>query len=358
MVHNAYAQPTPPQHIIKLHDPASGLKATIAIHSTALGPAAGGCRFWSYASEADATQDALRLAEGMTYKNALAGLPFGGGKTVIVKPQGDFDRMALFEAFGRALNELHGAYITAEDVGTTIADMQAVNRHTPYVAGLPAKNGSAGGDPSPWTSLGTFLSIEHMVLRKLGRTLSDVTVAVQGIGSVGFGLCSLLHDAGAKLIVSDPNHDLTQRAHFMFGAQVVPTALISEAQADVLAPCALGGSLNEEMINKIKATIICGAANNQLATEVDGELLQERGILYGPDFVVNAGGIINVACEYLCETTAEVEARVRKIPSRLSEILDAADASGRPTSYVAEQLARQLINNSPADAIKTLQKID
>ena len=335
--------PVPPEEVLRLDDPQSGLSGVIVIHSTALGPAAGGCRFHPYASDADAVTDALRLAEGMSYKNALAGLPLGGGKAVIRMPDGPFDRAALFRAFGRAVASLGGRYVTAEDVGTSVADMQSVADTTRHVAGLPARAGAVGGDPSPWTALGVLRSMEVAVQRHLGASLSDVTVAVQGLGHVGFALCELLHEAGARLIVAEPRAEVAGEAARRFDATVVRLDEIVAARAEVFAPCALGGVLDARAVQRLSATVVCGAANNQLAAPAQGDALLARGILYAPDYVVNAGGIINVAAEHLGWSVDEARARVEATGARLAAVLDHAAAERIAPHVAADRLARAAI---------------
>jgi leucine dehydrogenase len=334
---------TPPEKVSFFEDPATGLRSVIVIHSTALGPAAGGCRFWSYADKNDAVADAMRLAEGMTYKNALAGLPFGGGKAVIMRPSGEFDRALLFKAFGRGVDSLDGAYVTAEDVGTLVSDMQAVRSVTRHVAGLPSEGKSAGGDPSPWTALGVFLSMRHAVERRLGGRLAGKTVAVQGVGNVGMELCHLLHQDGANLVVADGSPERAAKAALLYGAVVVAPDELLSADVDVVAPCALGAILDECTIAGLNAKVVCGGANNQLATPEDGRRLTARGILYAPDYLVNAGGIINVVAEHMGEATAAVDERVRRIPERLAAVFDVAEASGEAPNFVADQMARAIV---------------
>ncbi len=326
-------------------DPASGLRAIIAIHSTALGPAAGGCRRWIYASDDAALTDVLRLSRGMTYKNAVAGLPFGGGKAVILAGEQAPKSTALFEAFGRAVDSLQGRYITAEDVGISVDDMRIVRGKTPFVSGLPQHGTGAGGDPSPWTALGVFHGIEAAVAARLGKdSLAGVTVAVQGVGHVGACLCSLLHDAGARLVVADVDSDKLRRLGEALPAEVVSPQDILFCDADVLAPCALGNVLNAATIPRIRAKVVAGAANNQLASAEDGARLTGRGILYAPDYVINAGGVISVAREYLGDSTAdEVRSEVCRIPRRLELIFADAESSARPTNVVADELARRIV---------------
>ncbi len=326
-------------------DPETGLQAIIAVHSTALGPAAGGCRRWRYASDADALTDALRLSRGMTYKNAVAGLPFGGGKAVILAGDEAPKSPALFAAFGRAVESLDGRYITAEDVGISVEDMRAVRAETAYVSGLPQSGESAGGDPSPWTALGVFLGIRAAVQSRLGRdSLAGVRVAVQGVGHVGWHLCRLLHEAGAILNVADVVGRNARRAADELGATVVPVAEILTVDTDVLAPCALGNILTSASIPKLRAAVVAGGANNQLATAADGARLAERGILYAPDYVINAGGIISVAREYAGGSSEdEVREEIGSIPVRLQAIFEEADRTGRPTNEVADELARRIV---------------
>jgi leucine dehydrogenase len=326
-------------------DPATGLKAIVAVHSTALGPAAGGCRRWTYTSDDAALTDVLRLSRGMTYKNAVAGLPFGGGKSVILASEQAPKSRALFEAFGRAIHSLQGRYITAEDVGISVDDMRIVRGETPFVSGLPQSGSGAGGDPSPWTALGVFHGIEAAVAARLGKhSLAGVRVAVQGVGHVGAHLCTRLHAAGAKLIVADVNRGNLQGVLERIPAEVVDPRDILFSKADVLAPCALGNVLNAETIPRIRATVIAGAANNQLASADDGARLTERGILYAPDYVINAGGVISVAREYLGDSTEEqVRREIWRIPERLQQIFADAESRAQPTSLVADELARQIV---------------
>jgi len=338
-----------PAAVHMVRDAASGLDGLIVLHSTALGPAAGGCRFWHYASAGDMAADALRLAEGMSYKNALADLPFGGGKAVLRRPSGRFDRRALFEAFGRAVEALGGGYVTAEDVGTGIDDMRAVAQATRHVAGLPAIGGWPGGDPSPWTALGVFLSMEVAVERRLGRPLSDCSVAIQGVGQVGAALAMMLHGIGAKLVIADVDAANAARVAAATGAMVAPASAILSFKADVLAPCALGGVLNARTIPTLHAKVVCGAANNQLGTREDGALLADRGVLYAPDYVVNAGGIINVAAEHLRWSAEVARDRVEATGARLARVLDLAERSGQATNLAAENLARATIASRAAD---------
>lgn len=326
-------------------DAATGLRAVIAVHSTALGPAAGGCRMWSYPSTKEAVVDALRLSRGMSYKNAMANLPFGGGKAVILSDPRKRKTPELFEAFGRLVDSLGGAYITAEDVGTTTADMECVARRTRYVAGLSRRAGEAGGDPSPKTALGVHLGIKAAVRFRLNRSdLEGVTVAVQGLGSVGYHLCKLLAAEGAKLRVADIRTDAVQRVCDELKAEAVAPDTVLFEDVDVVSPCALGAVLNSRSIPKIRARIVAGAANNQLAEDKDGLMLHLAGVLYAPDYVINAGGIISVAREYLGGSSeAAVTSEIHGISARLMEIFERARRENRPTNAVADQLARERI---------------
>jgi leucine dehydrogenase len=329
------------ERVLLATDPATGLKAILAVHSTARGPAFGGCRLWHYESEAAALNDALRLSQGMSLKNALADLPFGGGKAVILKPEGAFDRPALFAAFGRAVQSLNGAYITAEDVGTTTADMRGMQSQTSYVSGIP-REGAFGGDPSPKTAWGVFVSIQAGARLVLGRqSLEGVRVALQGLGAVGWHLAEFLHKAGARLIVADVDAAKVERAVAQFGAVRASVAEILAADVDVLAPCALGASLNEQTVPTLRAKLVAGAANNQLATPDDGDALQRRGICYLPDYLVNAGGIISVAREYRGEgEEAKVMAEVSKIAERVQELLQRVQTADSTPARVADDWAR------------------
>jgi leucine dehydrogenase len=342
-----------------IHDAATGLRAIIAIHSTAVGPAAGGCRHWEYASDALALTDALRLSRGMTYKNAVAGLGFGGGKSVILADAAIPKSPELFRAFGRAVESLGGCYITAEDVGCSVEDMHYVHEETNYVSGLPKSGTSAGGDPSPMTALGVFLGIECAVRARLGRdSLKNIRVAVQGVGHVGINLCRLLHAAGATLIVADVNREHLQQAEAELPVTIVAPTEILYTDVDVLAPCALGNVLTSVTIPKIKASIVAGAANNQLATTADGARLADRDILYAPDYVINAGGIINVAQEYFGHGMDEqVRADVARIPERLEAIFSQARETGEPTNVIADDLARTIVAEKAAEKLTASQKI-
>lgn len=330
------------------HDAATGLRAIIALHSTALGPAAGGCRLWSYENDDAALTDVLRLSQAMSFKNAMAGLKLGGGKAVILRSPDYEENEGLFEAFGKFVDRLQGDYITAEDVGMRVELMEVIARNTRFVSGLSKKDGRAGGDPSPMTGWGIYKGIEAAARFALARDSVDgLTVAVQGVGNVGYHLCRHLHDAGAKLRVADIEPQRVQRAVDEFGAAAVGLDDILFEEVDVVAPCALGAILNEHSIPKLKTRIVAGGANNQLASAKDGERLSRAGILYAPDYVINAGGIINVASEYYSDADDdEVLRRTSEIGPRLYGIFEEAKASGLPTNVVADAQARRIIEEA------------
>jgi leucine dehydrogenase len=324
-------------------DAATGLRAVIALHSTALGPAAGGCRMWPYATLTEAVSDVLRLSRGMSYKNAIAGLPFGGGKSVIIADPQKQKTPELFEAFGRFVDSLGGRYLTAEDVGTTTADMASVARATRYVAGLGRAPGEAGGDPAPKTALGVHLGIKAAARFRLGRSdLEGLSVAIQGLGGVGSHLARMLADEGARLKVADVRAAAVRRVCDELGASAVAVEDVLAEDVDVLAPCALGAVLNEQSIPRLHARIVAGAANNQLAQGQDGQSLLAAGILYAPDYVINAGGIISVSREYRGGATdAQVLEDIGQIPLRLTEIFERARHENRTTNAVADEMARE-----------------
>ncbi len=323
------------EQVVFVSEPKSGLKAIIAIHNTNLGPAMGGCRMWNYASEALAIQDVLRLSRGMTYKNAVVGLPVGGGKSVIFGNPKTDKSPALFEALGEALERLGGRYITAEDVGTNPQDMANVSKKTSFVAGL-----GESGDPSPYTALGCFVGAQAAIGHQLKRdSFEGLTVAVQGLGHVGYDYARRLHGAGAKLIVTDIDANASERARQEFGATVVEPDAIYDVKADIYAPCALGATLNSNSLARLQVRIVAGAANNQLATAEIGEQLRDKGILYVPDFVINAGGIVKVCYEYLKKPEADVDSHVHEIANTLHEIFQRAQREGRATSVVADEVA-------------------
>lgn len=334
-----------------VHDRASGLTAIVAIHSTHLGPGAGGTRFWHYPDPAMAMRDALRLSRGMSYKNAMAGLPMGGGKAVILANAGRDKTPAMMAAFGDAIEALCGAYVTAEDVGMTEADMAAISARTSYVTGLPGKGaGDRGGDPGPHTARGVFLGVREAVRVGLGRdSVKGVHVAVQGTGSVGSGLARHLAAEGARLTLADIDEARAVRLAAELGGEAVPADAIMDVECDVLSPCALGAILDDQGIARLRAPVVAGAANNQLAREEHGDRLADLGILYAPDYVINAGGIIAVTHEYLARREgrpldlAQTHAGVDAIPARLAAIWERARAEGTAPSRVADAMAQRLI---------------
>ena len=326
-------------HLFRDH--ATGLTAIIAVHSTALGPAAGGTRFWHYADKSDAIVDALRLSRGMSYKNAMAGLPAGGGKAVILDAGGGTKSPEMLDAFARAVDSLGGRYITAQDVGMSEANMVSLSRTTRHVAGLPGKS---GGDPGPSTARGVYLGVCATVARALKRdNVNGVHIAIQGVGSVGGGLARWLAKDGARLTLADADPARAEALAFELGAQAVPADDILTIAADILSPCALGAILTRESIAMLNVAGIAGGANNQLATVAQGAELAARNILYAPDYVINAGGIINVLRHIGNAGDAEVNARIDAIPDRLNEVWDESAASGDTPAQVADRIARSLI---------------
>ena len=331
------------EQVVFCSDPATGLKAIIAIHSTVLGPALGGCRMWPYAAEEEAITDVLRLSQAMTVKHALAGSDHGGGKTVIIGDPATDKSPALFHALGRFVDSLGGRFIAAEDGGITVEDIGHVREVTAHAAGL-ADTGGGSGDPSPVTAWGVFCGIRAAVAHKLGRDdLAGVRVGVQGLGHVGYHLCRHLHQAGAGLHVADIDQDAVARAVSEFAAEAVDPAAIHSLDVDVYAPCALGGVLNPGSIPQIRASVVAGAANNQLLLDSDGRLLAERGILYAPDYVINAGGVINILFEGKSYDHQAALDRAAKIGDTLAEIFRRADEEGQPTNAIADRMAMERI---------------
>jgi leucine dehydrogenase len=330
-------------------DEKTGLKCIIAVHSTARGPAAGGCRMWPFPSSEAALEDALRLSRAMSYKNAMADLELGGGKAVIIGDSRTMKTPALFEAFGRAVEDVGGKYWTAEDVGVSPADLMHARKTTRYVAGLTG-HAAASGDPSPVTAEGVFRGVTLGVRRALNRDLDGVTVAIQGVGHVGAYLAEKLHAAGAKLIVTDVNQDALREVADKTGAKIVPPHLIFDAEAEVFAPCALGGAINIDTLPRLHAKVIAGGANNQLAEPEIGRALYDRGMLYMPDYVINGGGIINVAGEIRALDKGEafdpawVEMKLGRLMETLAEVLDRSKTEHRPTHEVANEMAKARIS--------------
>ncbi len=337
MAHYGYGE----VHCVR--DERVALRAIIAIHDTRLGPALGGCRFVPYANEDAAMTDALRLARGMSFKAALARLPHGGGKAVIMAPEGSYDRPALLRRFAKFIDELGGRYVSAEDAGTGLADMEIMRTETKHVVGLSPEHGGSG-DPSPFTALGVRRGIEAYVELVLKRqSLAGLHVAVQGVGHVGYNLCRELHAAGARLTVSDVRDDLAAQAASAFGANQVPAAEIHRVPCDVYAPCALGGALNDRSVPQLQCKIVAGAANNQLASDDNGTALHARGILYAPDYAINAGGLINVAQEVAGYDADKARERTLHIYDTLLEIGDRSLRLGEPPHRVADAMVQEIL---------------
>jgi leucine dehydrogenase len=331
------------ERVLSAYEPEVGYRGVIAVHSTALGPAVGGTRFWNYATEGEAVTDALRLARGMTYKNALAGIPFGGGKSVIIGDNRTREREPLFRAHGRFVETLGGTYITAEDVGTSPSDIAFVNLETSHVAGLMGRS----GDPSPVTARGVFRAIQASAKWRWGSDeLAGRRVALQGCGSVGLNLARELTGAGAGVVVSDTDAEKVGRVVSECGAESVPPEEIFDADADIFAPCALGGILNDETIPRLKVEIVAGAANNQLLEARHGDALAGRGILYAPDYAANAGGIINGCRELLGWDTAHAHAKVEELYDTLLRIYALAESEGVPPHLAADRLAERRLREA------------
>ncbi len=323
------------EQVVFCHDREAGLSAIIAIHDTTLGPALGGCRMWPYASDDEALADVLRLSRAMTYKHALAGTAQGGGKAVVIGDSRTDKTAGLFHALGRFVDTLGGRYVVAEDVGTSVGDMAHLRQATRHVAGLA----EGTGDPSPLTAWGVFFGIKAAVRHKLGRNgLEGLKVAVQGLGHVGRALCGYLRDAGVSLAVTDIDGAAVERAVAEYAAEAVAPDDIYGIDADVFAPCALGGILNDATIPLIAAPIVAGAANNQLAESGHGDELASRGILYAPDYAINAGGVINISFEGDYDRARAMK-RTEAIFETMMEIFASADAEGVATNRIADRLA-------------------
>lgn len=331
------------EQVVFCQDKESGLKAIIAIHDTTLGPALGGTRMWTYESEEAAIEDALRLAKGMTYKNAAAGLNLGGGKTVIIGDPRKDKNEEMFRAFGRYIQGLNGRYITAEDVGTTVADMDLIHEETNYVTGISPSFGSSG-NPSPVTAFGVYRGMKAAAKEAFGTdSLEGKVIAVQGVGNVAFNLCRYLHEEGAQLIVTDINKESVQRAVEEFGATAVDPDDIYNVECDIYAPCALGATINDKTIPQLKAKVIAGAANNQLKETRHGDLIHELGIVYAPDYVINAGGVINVADELYGYNRERAMKKVEGVYDNIAKVIEISKRDGIPTYLAADRLAEERI---------------
>jgi leucine dehydrogenase len=334
------------EQIVFCHEKATGLKAVIAIHNTILGPALGGCRMWPFESEEEAIADAVRLSRAMTYKNAAAGLNLGGGKAVIIGDPNKDKSEALFRAFGRFIQSLGGRFITAEDVGTSEKDMEYINMETDYVVGLPEQYGGSG-DPSPSTALGVFEGIRASVKFHFHQNdLRNIRVAVQGAGHVGYCLCEMLHEAGAELIISDIFEERVERIVEDFGADAVKAESIYDVDAEVFSPCALGAVLNDDTIPRMKFKIIAGGANNQLLDEkIHGQKLKDKGILYAPDYLINAGGVINVFFEVINKFNRErVNQKVKNIYNILTKVYQISAKEDITTVKAAARFAEDRLD--------------
>lgn len=321
-------------------DRATGMRAIIAVHSTHLGPAAGGTRFWHYADSAHAVTDALRLSRGMSYKNAMAGLPAGGGKAVILADSERIKTRGMLAAFARAVDSLNGRYVTAQDVGMSEDDMVTLSATTPHVAGLPGQ----GGDPGPYTARGVYLGVKAAAKRALGTDdMRGVRVAVQGVGSVGGGLARYLAVDGAVLTLADVDGARAAALAEELGGVAVPADTVMGVEADIFSPCALGAILTEASVPALRVKAVAGGANNQLATGAEGRMLADKGVLYAPDYVINAGGIINVLRHIDGADDAAINARIDAIPARLHAVWDECEAGGKTPAEVADAMAQRLI---------------
>lgn len=331
------------EQLVFCHDEQSGLKAIICIHDTTLGPALGGTRMWTYETEEAAIEDALRLARGMTYKNAAAGLNLGGGKTVVIGDPKKDKSEALFRALGRYVESLNGRYITAEDVGTTVEDMDTIREETRYVTGVSPAFGSSG-NPSPVTAYGVYKGMKAAAKVAFGDdSLKGKVVAVQGVGHVAYNLCKHLHQEGAKLIVTDIDQANVDRAVQEFGAESVSPDKIYDVDCDIFSPCALGAIINDETIERLTCKVVAGAANNQLKEEKHGDMLEQKGIIYAPDYVINAGGVINVADELYGYNRDRAMKKVETIYDSILKVFEIAKRDGIPSYRAADRMAEERI---------------
>ncbi|RUO44179.1 amino acid dehydrogenase [Aliidiomarina taiwanensis] len=334
------------EQVVFCHDQESGLKAIIAVHDTTMGPSLGGTRMWNYASSEEALTDVLRLSRGMTYKSALAGLPLGGGKAVIIGDAKTDKTEALFKSYGRFINSLNGKYITAEDVNIRTTDIAIVATQTRYVAGTAEK----AGDPSPHTALGAYLGLKAAVKHALNKDdLAGVKISIQGLGAVGYGLAEHCAKDGAILFVTDVNQEAVDRAVKELAATAVGIDEIYDQEVDVYAPCALGATINDDTLQRIKAKVIAGSANNQLATPEHDQKVKDMGILYAPDYVINAGGVIHVCSEAASFSNEETAARVRNIYNTLDKIFTRSKEENRPTGEIADEMAREILAAKAAE---------
>lgn len=341
------------QAVQELHFCQQGsLNAVVALHNLRLGPALGGCRFIEYSSELDAIEDAMRLARGMSYKAALARVPQGGGKAVIMKPKGEFDREALFKQFGQFIQGLGGRYITAMDSGTNVSDMDILRSQTPFVS-----SSSNIGDPSPSTAHGMLMGIEAAVRFLMNQSLAGITVAIQGLGHVGFTLAGHLHEAGCKLIVCDVDEQKTQCAHDQFSAKVVDVKDIYQQSCDVFSPCGLGGVLNETTLPILNCKIIAGCANNQLINDDMANLIHEQGILYAPDYVINSGGLIFASSSYRGMNQHQIKHEVNKLRDTLDKIFVLSKQKNVSCNQIANEMAEQILYGESSNSDWILEAV-
>ncbi|WP_163652245.1 Glu/Leu/Phe/Val dehydrogenase [Listeria sp. PSOL-1] len=332
------------EQVVFCQDKTSELKAIIAVHSTTLGPALGGCRMWPYESEEAALEDVLRLSRGMTYKNAAAGLDLGGEKAVIIADPKKDKSEAMFRALGRFVESLNGRYIIAEDVGTTVKDMDYIHEETDYVTGVSESFGSSG-NPSPMTARGILAAMKRCAKEAYGSdSLKGKTVAIQGVGNVAFSLCEQLDQEGANLIVTDINQEAVDRVVERFEAKAVAPDEIYQADADIFSPCALGGILNDDTIPKLKVKVICGSANNQLLDiKKHGKMINEKGIIYAPDYIVNSGGVINIADELNNYNHERAMQKIDQIYDQIGKVFEFANTEKITTADAADQIAEKRI---------------
>lgn len=336
-----YMEESDYEQVIFCHDKESGLKAIIAIHNTILGPALGGTRMWMYQSEEEAIEDALRLAKGMTYKNAAAGLNLGGGKTVIIGDPNKDKNEAMFRAFGRYVQSLNGRYITAVDVGTTVKDMDIIYEETDYVTGISEEFGSSG-DPSPVTAYGIYVGMKAAAKEAFGSdSLEGKKIAIQGAGNVAYHLCEHLHKERAKIIVTDINEKAVKRVVEKYGAEAVNPDEIFSVDCDIFSPCALGGVINDETLPQLNAKVIAGSANNQLKENKHGDKIHEMGIVYAPDYVINSGGVINVADELQGYNRDRAMKKVETIYDNIERIFEISKRDNIPTYLAADRMAEE-----------------
>ncbi|WP_088331782.1 Glu/Leu/Phe/Val dehydrogenase dimerization domain-containing protein [Lacimicrobium sp. SS2-24] len=333
------------EHVAFYHDVKSGLKAIIAVHNTNLGPSLGGCRMWPYANSSEALTDVLRLSKGMSYKSAMANLKLGGGKSVIIGDPRKEKTADMMLAMGDFVQSLGGKYISAEDSGISVSDLKTMSQRSDYIAGTQAAyrydGGPADGNPAPSTAYGVFMGLKASVAYGLKTDLNGVSVAIQGLGHVGYRLAEHLHNAGAKLYVTDIYPDNLEQAKQQFNATVVSPDEIFALDVDVFAPCALGSAINDQTIDQIKARVIAGAANNQLAEERHGQALKDKGILYAPDYVINAGGVIDIYHQRQGSSAQALREHLEGIGETLNEIYRKAEQQGLPTNIEANKIAEQ-----------------